>query len=90
MYIQAFLNEINAADKKLRIIPSTVEEFVDIASFNEVWIIYLFKKICIHIDFWNTSPMSFLISSNKYIVQYFFGNIVRNKTYVMLNILYEN
>ena len=30
------MNEIHAADKKLRIIPSTVEEFVDIASFNEV------------------------------------------------------
>jgi hypothetical protein len=30
------MNEIHVADKKLRIIPSTVEEFVDIASFNEV------------------------------------------------------
>ena len=34
--MQAFMNEVHAADKKLRQVPSTVEEFVDIASFNEV------------------------------------------------------
>lgn len=30
------MNEVHAADKKLRQVPSSVEEFVDIASFNEV------------------------------------------------------
>lgn len=30
------MNEIHEADKKLRVVPSTVEEFVEVASFNEV------------------------------------------------------
>jgi len=30
------MNEIHQAEKKLRVVPSSVEEFVDIASFNEV------------------------------------------------------
>jgi len=30
------MNEIHEAEKKLRVEPSSIEEFVDIASFNEV------------------------------------------------------
>ena len=35
------MSEIHEAEKKIRAVPGTVEEFVDIASFNEVGIINL-------------------------------------------------